>query len=234
MLRVNKINTKYENIQVLFDLSLTIDQGEIICLLGANGAGKSTTLNTVIGIARSPTGTIHFMNARIDKREPHQIIQSGISVVPEGKRIFPKLTVFENLKMGALFIETESVFQNNLQKVYELFPILEKRKHQLAGTFSGGEQGMLAIGRAMVSNPKLMLLDEPSLGLAPMVVDQVFKSVRQINQNGMTILLVEQNATKAFQIASRGYILQKGEIIADGRVADLIENKIIKKAYLSI
>ena len=234
MLKVNKINTLYENIQVLFDVSFDIEKGEVVSLLGANGAGKSTTLKTVIGIARSETGSIYFDDERIDKKDPNKIIKLGISIVPEGRRLFSKLTVLENLKMGALFIKAEDEFQKNLEKVYSLFPILKERKDQLAGTFSGGEQGMLTIGRAMISDPKIMLLDEPSLGLAPMVVDQVFESIKKINQEGTTILLVEQNASKALQIASRGYVLQKGKVIVKGKVEELMESEIIKKAYLSI
>ncbi len=234
VLHINQISTRYGNIQVLFEVSLKIEKGEIICLLGANGAGKSTTLKTIIGIARSPSGSITLEGERIDREDTHQIIQRGISVVPEGRKIFAKLTVFENLKMGGLFIKNPGEFQRNLRKVYELFPILEERKDQLAGTFSGGEQGMLTIGRAIIGNPKIMLLDEPSLGLAPLIVDQVFRSIAQINRNGATILLVEQNANEAFQVASRGYVLHKGKVIVEGKVKELTESEVIRKAYLSI
>lgn len=234
MLKINDINSQYGSVQVLFGLSLNIEKGEIVCLLGANGAGKSTTLKTILGLAQSTKGSIYFEDRRIDRLETNKIIEMGISVVPEGRRLFAKLTVLENLRMGALFVKGEGEFQKNLEKVYQLFPILEKRKNQVAGTFSGGEQGMLAIGRAMVSNPKLLLLDEPSLGLAPLLVDQVFESIKRINKNGTTILLVEQNAKKTFQIALRGYVLQTGKVLIEGKVEELIGSEIIKKAYLSI
>ena len=234
MLKVNNINTQYESVQVLFDVSFNIEKGEVVSLLGANGAGKSSTLRTIIGIARSETGSIYFDNERIDKKEPNRIIELGIAIVPEGRRLFPKLTVLENLKMGALFVKSEGEFRRNLDKVYSLFPILNERKDQLAGTFSGGEQGMLTIGRAIISNPKIMLMDEPSLGLAPIIVAQVFESIKKINHEGTTILLVEQNASQALQIASRGYVLQKGKIIVGGKVEELMVSEIIKKAYLTI
>jgi branched-chain amino acid transport system ATP-binding protein len=234
VLKVNNINTQYESVQVLFDVSFNIEKGEVVSLLGANGAGKSSTLRTIIGIARSETGSIYFDNERIDKKEPNRIIELGIAIVPEGRRLFPKLTVLENLKMGALFVKSEGEFRRNLDKVYSLFPILNERKDQLAGTFSGGEQGMLTIGRAIISNPKIMLMDEPSLGLAPIIVAQVFESIKKINHEGTTILLVEQNASQALQIASRGYVLQKGKIIVGGKVEELMVSEIIKKAYLTI
>ncbi len=234
MLRVNHINTQYENVQVLFDVSLKVGKGEILCLLGSNGAGKSTTLKTIIGLAQSQTGSIHFEDRRIDGLDTNKIIEMGIAVVPEGRRLFAKLTALENLRTGALFLKSEPEFQRNLEKVYSLFPIIQQRKNQLAGTFSGGEQGMLAIGRAMIGDPKIMILDEPSLGLAPLVVAEVFSSIRKINQDGTTILLVEQNANKTFQISSRGYVLQKGRIIIGGEIGELMESEIIKRAYLSI
>ncbi len=234
MLRVDHINTQYENVQVLFDVSLHVQKGEILCLLGSNGAGKSTTLKTIIGLAQSKTGNIYFEDRRINRLETNKIIQMGIGVVPEGRRLFAKLTALENLRTGALFLRSEAEFRRNLEKVYSLFPIIQQRKYQLAGTFSGGEQGMLAIGRAIMGNPKIMILDEPSLGLAPLIVSEVFSSIHRINQDGTTILLVEQNASKTFQISTRGYVLQKGRILIGGEIKELMESEIIKKAYLSI
>lgn len=234
VLKIDRVNTQYDSVQVLFDVSLQVEGKEIVCLLGPNGAGKSTILKTIIGLARSRTGSIYFEDRRIDKLETNNIIEMGISVVPEGRGLFAKLTALENLRMGGIFLKTEVEFQRNLEKVYSLFPIIEERKGQLAGTFSGGEQGMVAIGRAMIGNPKIMILDEPSLGLAPLVVAEVFAAIRKINQGGTTILLVEQNAVKTFQVSCRGYVIQKGKIMIGGKIEELLASEIIKKAYLSL
>lgn len=234
MLKVNNITTRYGTIEILRYLSLHVNEGEIVTLLGANGAGKTTTLRTIIGLVRPTEGNIYLEDKRVDKKKTNEIIEMGISMVMEGRGIFPDLNVLENLRMGALYEKSEEEIEKRLNKVYNLFPILNERKNQLAGTFSGGEQGMLAIGRGMMSEPKIMLLDEPSLGLAPKLVDEVFEAIERINSEGTTILLVEQNAVKALKIASRGYVLQKGQIVIEGPTEELKESEIIKKAYLTI
>jgi len=234
MLKVNNITTRYGTIEILRHLSLHVNESEIVTLLGANGAGKTTTLRTIIGLVRPTEGNIYLADKRIDKKKTNEIIEMGISMVMEGRGIFPDLNVLENLRMGVLYEKSEEKIEKRLNKVYNLFPILNERKNQLAGTFSGGEQGMLAIGRGMMSEPKIMLLDEPSLGLAPKLVDEVFEAIERINSEGTTILLVEQNAVKALKIASRGYVLQKGQIVIEGPTEELKESEIIKKAYLTI
>jgi len=234
MLKINGITTRYGTVEILRDVSLNINEGEIVALLGANGAGKTTILNTIIGLIRPIYGNIFLENKRIDKMKTSEIIKAGISMVMENRGIFPDLNVLENLRIGALYEKYEKDINKTLKEVYDLFPVLKERENQLAGTLSGGEQGMLTIGRGMMSKPKIMLLDEPSLGLAPMLVDGVFEAIKRINNEGTTILLVEQNAVKALKIASRGYVLQKGQIIIEGLVKELKESEVIKKAYLTI
>lgn len=234
MLKVNGITTCYGTVEILRNVSLNINKGEIVALLGANGAGKTTTLNTIIGLIKPTHGNIYLENKRIDKMKTNEIIKMGISMVMENRGIFPDLNVLENLRIGALYEKYEKDINKTLKEVYDLFPVLKERENQLAGTLSGGEQGMLTIGRGMMSKPKIMLLDEPSLGLAPMLVDGVFEAIKRINNEGTTILLVEQNAVKALKIASRGYVLQKGQIVIEGLVKELKESEVIKKAYLTI
>lgn len=234
MLKINGITTRYGTVEILRDVSLNINEGEIVALLGANGAGKTTTLNTIIGLVKPIHGNIYLEDMRIDIMKTSEIIKAGISMVMENRGIFPDLNILENLRIGALYRKDEKSINKTLKEVYDLFPILKERENQLAGTLSGGEQGMLSIGRGMMGKPKIMLLDEPSLGLAPMLVDGVFEAIKRINNEGTTILLVEQNAVKALKIASRGYVLQKGQIVIEGPVKELKENEVIKKAYLTI
>ena len=234
MLRLDGITTCYGTVEILRNVSININKGEIVALLGANGAGKTTTLNTIIGLIKPTHGNIYLENKRIDKMKTNEIIKMGISMVMENRGIFPDLNVLENLRIGAPYEKYEKEINKTLKEVYDLFPVLKERENQLAGTLSGGEQGMLTIGRGMMSKPKIMLLDEPSLGLAPMLVDGVFEAIKRINNEGTTILLVEQNAVKALKIASRGYVLQKGQIVIEGLVKELKESEVIKKAYLTI
>lgn len=234
MLKINNITTCYGTVEILRNVSLNVNEGEIVTLLGANGAGKTTLLNTIIGIIKPVNGEIYLGNKRLDKMKTSEVIKAGISMVMESNRIFPDLNVLENLRIGCLNEKDEKKIYKRLEVVYKLFPILEERTNQPARTLSGGEQGMLAIGRGMMSSPKILLLDEPSLGLAPLLVDSVFEAIERINKEGTTILLVEQNAFKALKVATRGYALQKGQIITEGTVDELRNNEIIKKAYLTI
>jgi branched-chain amino acid transport system ATP-binding protein len=217
---------------MLRQVRMEIDEGELVCLLGSNGAGKTTTLKAILRLVSLTEGSIVFDGKPIHQWKTHQIIDAGISVVPEGRRLFPKMTVLENLKLGAFSEEGKGEIKKRLENVYLLFPHLKERLHQIAGTLSGGEQGMVAIGRGMMGRPKILLLDEPSLGLAPVLVEEFFKAIRKINEKGTTILLIEQSAKKALSIASKGYVLQKGEIVVKGTRNELYQNDVIKKAYL--
>ena len=235
MLKLSDIKTYYGNIQALKGVSIDISEGEIITLIGANGAGKSTTLMSISGIVPPRTGEIHFMGNPIHAVSPDQIVQMGICQVPEGRRIFPYLSVSENLDMGAFLRNDKEGIKQDMEHIFELFPILAQRRNQAGGTLSGGEQQMLAISRALMAKPKLLLLDEPSLGLAPLVIRQIFEIIRKINQeSNTTIFLVEQNANLALQIAHRGYVMENGRITLADSASALLANEAVKKAYLGI
>ncbi len=232
LLELRDVHTYYGNIHALKGISMTIEAGEIVTLIGANGAGKSTTLKTISGLLRPRQGEIFFEGERLDGTPPHDVVAKGISQSPEGRRIFPRMTVRENLEMGAFLRVKGADTTADFERVYSLFPRLKERLTQNGGTLSGGEQQMLAIGRALMAKPKLLLLDEPSMGLAPILVEQIFEIVRNINAGGTTVLLVEQNALMALGIASRGYILQTGEIVLKDTAERLIVNPEVQKAYL--
>ncbi len=235
MLEVKNIQTYYGNIQAIKGISLEISEGEIITLIGANGAGKTTTLMSISGIVPPKFGDILFMGEPLQELSPNQIVALGISQVPEGRRIFPYLTVMENLDMGAFLRNDTDEIQKDLEYIFDLFPILAERRHQSGGTLSGGEQQMLAVARALMARPRLLLLDEPSLGLAPLIVKQIFKIIRKINQeNKTTIFLVEQNANLALQVAHRGYVMENGRITLSDTSQNLLANEDVKKAYLGI
>jgi branched-chain amino acid transport system ATP-binding protein len=232
MLKIRDIEVYYGNIYALKGVSLEVDEGNIVTVLGANGAGKSTLLKTISGLIFPLRGEIEFMQERINGIGPHRIVRMGISHVPEGRQLFPDLTVLENLMMGAYIKKGVKRIAEDLQEIYGYFPILRERKNQNASSLSGGEQQMLAIGRALVSSPRLLLLDEPSLGLAPRVVEEIYRIIRGINGKGTTILLVEQNAKVALTIANYGYVFETGKVTVVGRGADLLQNEHVKKAYL--
>ncbi|WP_446009154.1 ABC transporter ATP-binding protein [Candidatus Electrothrix sp.] len=235
MLELRNINTSYGNIQVLHDISLHVEQGEIITLIGANGAGKSTILMSICGIVPPQSGQIYFNGTAITEKAPDKIVALGLSQVPEGRHIFPDLTVAENLDMGAFLRKDTRQMQQDLDHVYSLFPILAERRHQPGGNLSGGEQQMLAISRALMARPRLLLLDEPSMGLAPLVIKQIFAIIQKINQEeNTTIFLVEQNANLALKTADRGYVLENGRITMHDRAETLLGNTDIQKAYLGI
>jgi len=235
MLKLNNIATYYGNIQALKGITIEISQGEIITLIGANGAGKSTTLMSICGIVPPRSGEILFMGQPINALQPNEIVALGISQVPEGRRIFPYLTVMENLDMGAFLRSDREAMNADLEYIFELFPILAERRNQAGGTLSGGEQQMLAVGRALMARPRLLLLDEPSLGLAPMVVKQIFEILIKINtENKTTIFLVEQNANLALQVAHRGYVMENGRITLSDTAANLYANEDVRKAYLGM
>ena len=234
MLELNAINAGYGEIQILWDVSLQVNEGEIVALVGANGAGKSTIIKTISGLLPLTSGTIAFEGKRIDTLVVHTIIKQKIALVPEGRRLFPYMTVKENLELGDYVEKDTAKVRENLKWVHSLFPILRERGGQMAGTLSGGEQQMLTIGRALMSKPKFLMMDEPSLGLAPVIVGDVFKTVNLLHGEGMTILLVEQNVRKALETAQRGYVLENGRIVAEGESGALMANEDIRKAYLGI
>ena len=231
MLKVSDINVYYGSICAVKDVSFEVKQGEIVTLIGANGAGKSTILRTVSGLMRSRTGSIAFENREIGNMPPHSIVQLGLAHVPEGRRIFLRMTVRENLEMGN-FTQSGTVMQEGLEEVFARFPRLRERERQVAGTLSGGEQQMLAIGRALMSRPKLLMMDEPSMGLAPLLVEQIFEIISELRDTGVTILLVEQNARMALSVADRGYVLETGYIVASEKASTLLMDDAVRRAYL--
>jgi len=228
------LNTFYADAQVLRNVSLEINEGEIVSIVGSNAAGKSTLINTLSGIIHAKSGSIEFLGKNIEKLFPHQIVEMGLIQVPEGRRLFPEMTVLENLRLGMYLIKDKEKEVKNLEGVFKLFPILKIRKSQIAQTLSGGEQQMLAIARALVGNPKLLIFDEPSLGLAPKLVVQVFNIIKLINDQGVTILLIEQNIFQALNLCDRGYVIENGRIVMAGKGKELLNLSKIKKAYLGI
>ncbi|HEU4327796.1 MAG TPA: ABC transporter ATP-binding protein [Roseiflexaceae bacterium] len=234
MLELKNIHSYYGNIHALKGISLTVDKGEIVTLIGSNGAGKSTTLRTISGILQPREGEVLLEGKRIDRTPAHKIVELGLLQSPEGRRIFPRLTVRENLEMGAFTRSDRDGIEQDLERVYNLFPRLRERVSQRGGTLSGGEQQMLAMGRALMGRPRVLLLDEPSMGLAPVLVEQIFNIIKEINSQGTTILLVEQNALMALGIATRGYVLQTGQIVLADTARALSENEMVQKAYLGI
>ena len=232
LLKIENLHVKYGNIEALHGIDIEVNEGEIISILGANGAGKSTTLLTISGLLRPSEGTVFFHGDSLHKLKAHQIVAAGIAHIPEGRRIFGTLSVQENLNLGAFVSTDQQQILKNQEWIYELFPILKERRNQLAGTLSGGEQQMLAIGRGLMSNPKILLLDEPSLGLAPILVKAIFQTLKQINQAGLTLVLVEQNARMALKIAHRGYVLEVGNIVLQDSAEALLANQDVQNAYL--
>jgi len=232
LLRLESVDAFYGPLQALRDINLEIDQGEIVCLLGGNASGKSTTMKTILGLLKPAKGSIYFRDRRIDGLPTSRIVRMGISPVPEARRLFGTLTVLENLEMGAYTRNDRTGIAEDLERVFQLFPRLKERCNQLAGTLSGGEQQMLAMGRALMARPSLLCMDEPSMGLSPAFVQTVFDLIQTINRQGVTIFVVEQNANMALSVADRGYVLQTGEIILSGSASDLLGNPLIRKAYL--
>jgi branched-chain amino acid transport system ATP-binding protein len=232
VLELRGVSTRYGAIGMLREVSLTVGRGQIACLLGSNGAGKTTLIRAILGIVTPVEGSIWLDGERIDRLRTHQVVARGIAVVPEGRRVFPKMTVEENLRMGAFTDWTAADLSARREHVYSLFPRLAERRSQKAATMSGGEQAMLAMGRALMSRPKLLLLDEPSLGLSPLLVEQIFEMVQTINRGGTTVFLVEQNARKTLAIAHHGFLLQKGEIVGRGSAAELAASEVVRHAYL--
>lgn len=234
LLEVENIHTYYDNIQALRGVSLTVDKGEIVTLIGANGAGKTTTLRTICGLLKPREGHVKLEGEDLIKYRAHEIVYKGVAMVPEGRGVFARLTVTENLEMGAFSLSSKEDVKRNMERVFSLFPRLRERRIQVAGTMSGGEQQMLATGRALMASPNVLLMDEPSMGLAPVLVELIFDTIAQINKEGVTILLVEQNALMALAVAHRGYVLQTGEIVLKDSAENLRKNPTVQKAYLGM
>jgi branched-chain amino acid transport system ATP-binding protein len=234
MLKVNNVKVNYGEAEALRDVSLTVNEGEVVTIVGPNGAGKTTLVNALVGILPVRDGSIVLDGQNLCKTPAHRICHYGIAVVPEGRRIFPQMSVRHNLDLGAFLPKVRGFHAETLKWVYELFPILQERENQLAGTLSGGQQQMLAVGRALMAKPRLLLLDEPSLGLAPVLVDSLFEAIRTIHAAGVSVLLVEQNVVKALEVANRGYVLEEGHIVQEAPAAELINDKRVKQAYLGL
>ena len=232
MLEVKDLEVYYGVIQAIKGISFHVEEGEVIALIGANGAGKTTTLQTITGMLNAQAGSIQFEGTELTKIPGHKIVSMGMAHVPEGRRVFAQLSVLENLKLGAYTRKDKTEIEESLKRVYKSFPRLEERKNQLAGTLSGGEQQMLAMGRALMSHPQIILMDEPSMGLSPIFVNEIFDIIEEVSKSGTTVLLVEQNAKKALSIADRAYVLETGNIVLDGKASELLDNDSIKKAYL--
>lgn len=232
MLKMVGVETYYGKVKALHGVSLEVNEGQLVTILGANGAGKTTILKTISGLVEPEYGTIHFDNQRIDRKEPEEIVALGISHVPEWRRIFPELTVYENLLMGGFLIKNRDLLQERMEESFQHFPILKKRQTQIAGTMSGGEQQMLAISRALMLKPKLLLLDEPSLGLSPLLVKDIFNTIKELHKSGVTILLVEQNVNHALKIADYGYVVTTGKIFLSGTYEELLDEEKVRKQYL--
>jgi branched-chain amino acid transport system ATP-binding protein len=234
MLLVNNVDTFYGKAQALWDVCLRVDEGEIVALVGGNGAGKTTLLNTISGLLRPASGSVEYLGKRIDGLAPHSIVAMGISHIPEGRKLFTEMSVAENLEMGAYAGEAWKQKEETLRQVYEVFPILKERQGQLASTLSGGEQQMVAMGRGLMSRPKLCLFDEPSYGLAPMLVAEIFRIIQSLREQGMTVLLVEQNVRQSLEIADRACVLENGRVALEGGCQDLLQEELVKKAYLGL
>jgi branched-chain amino acid transport system ATP-binding protein len=234
MLQVEKISTHYGDIQVLWETSLAISPKEMVTMVGSNGSGKTTVINTIAGMLHPTSGAIQFLDEQIHRLPPHKIIERGISLIPEGRKLFPEMTVLENLELGAYSPKARPKIEETLEWVFELFPRLKERKLQLAGTLSGGEQQMVTVGRGLMSIPQLLLIDEPSMGLAPLLVADLFRTIQKINRQGVTVFLVEQNARLAMEISDRTYVLENGRIVREGRSEELLNDESIRKAYLGL
>lgn len=232
LLELRRVSTHYGSIQVLNQVDMVLSPGEMVCLLGGNASGKSTTLKTILGLVRVSEGELYFQGERADRLTTAERIQRGMAVVPENRRIFPKMTVRENLEMGAYLRDDPGELKEDLDYVFDLFPRLRERLEQMGGTLSGGEQQMLAMGRALMSRPKLILMDEPSMGLAPLLVETIFEIIKQVNTRGISVFVVEQNANMALAVADRGYVLQTGEVVLSGTAKELLGNEAMKRAYL--
>ena len=232
MLEIKDLEVYYGMIQAIKGISFEVNEGEVIALIGANGAGKTTILHTISGLIAPKKGSITFEGQEITKIPAHKIVENGLAQVPEGRRVFPSLSVLQNLKLGAYTRKDKKEIEDTLKMIYERFPRLEERKNQPAGTLSGGEQQMLAMGRALMSKPRIILMDEPSMGLSPIFVNEIFDIIKQVSASGTTVLLVEQNAKKALSIADRGYVLETGKIVKEGKASDLLNDEAVKKAYL--
>jgi branched-chain amino acid transport system ATP-binding protein len=232
LLQFDDVHTHYGPIHVLKGVNYRVEQGEIVCLLGANGAGKTTTMKTILGLVRPSKGSVTFKDKRIDQMPPSEVVQAGIAPVPEGRRVFARMTVSENLELGAYTRSDRKAIADDMARVFDLFPRLKERQKQIAGTMSGGEQQMLAIGRALMAQPQLLIMDEPSMGLSPIFVERVFDTVQTINKQGVTVFMVEQNANMALTIASRGYVLQTGEVVLEDTAANLLQSEVVRRTYL--